>query len=792
MRSAPGTRLLRWFLLPGILVLLSSGLVAHAEDVPPPPPPPTGEAPPGGSPPIPVPPMDAPAADVPPTDAPSVDGPPPVDVIVPEPPKSTRARPTEPPPPGSAMPDWDLDHLSTEIEPPPMPRPDPFALKNLRLRHDLRTASADGRITPLRRIPQWVDVIERDEIEAWRPLDLGSLAARRPNVTIGDAGNPFLQIPGIRGLGGDRVKILTDGIWPSTQALGSQGGSLSLWDPESTERVEIYHGPGTYLRAVDSPGGFINVIPRRPRQHGGFSSDYRVRSSYDSARSAWRTRGEVDFGEGRVAALAGVTYTDLDDRETGSGTINPSSYNQLAADLALDYFLGPQSRVGLTVQFMDARNIRSPIQTGTVSQPSYERVFIGLSLSSFNVGSVFHGNRFSISLDGFLEDDDRAVSNAGGAGIGSDNDVTRYDLHLEGNLYLCEGHDTWAEISAGYARLERRETLLCVPTGPTRPQPTVPAVSDGLLSRTGWPLTTRADLSNCAPVIRDFEAEEYFISALLEDQIHDECYDLYGGARVDYFHAEDSNGLDEDRFLFAGAAGAAWHMHKRATFYGNVSYGRRRPTLFERGATEVVNGVILFGNQDLDPEVHGNVELGLKSSYRNHFSLQAAVFAHYVDQTIAPVDLVGGVQQYANRGDVWLYGAEFAGAWRPFRTIEGLEGFGSVGITRSSDASLIDDVPFNYRGGARYSVPAPKGYLVRRWYGELSARGAGSSRRGPLGGGAYTTGDLILGGQFDLARGRSARLNLGITNLLDKAYRPATAQLLAPGRSFFFSLGVDL
>ena len=795
MRSAPGTRLLRWFLLPGILVLLSSGLVVHAEDeVPPPAPPPTDELPPTGTPPIPVPPTDAPPVDVEsaPIEGPTVDAPPTVDKIVVEPPPTTRQRPPEPPPPGAAMPNWDLDHLSTEFEAAPLPRPDPFALRNLRYRHDLRTASADGRITPLRRIPQWVDVIERDEIEAWSPLDLGTLAARRPNVMIADGGNPFLQIPSIRGLGGDRLKILTDGVWPSTQALGSQGGTLSLWDPESTERVEIYHGPGTYLRAIDSPAGFINVIPRRPRQHGSFSSDHRLRTSYDSATSGWRTRGEVDFGEGPVAALAGVTYTDRGNRETGSGTINPSSYNQLAADLALDYFLGPKSRVGLTVQFMDARDIRSPIQTGTVSRPSYERVFIGLSLSSFNVGSVFHGNRFSISLDGFLEDDDRSVTNAGGAGIGSSNDAQRYDLHLEGNLYLCEGHDTWAEISAGYARLERQETLLCVPAAPTRPQPTVPGVSDSLLARTGWPLSTRADLSNCTPVIRDFEAEEYFVSALIEDQVHEECYDLYAGARVDYFHAEDTNGLDEDRWLFAGATGGAWHMHKRATLYGNLSYGRRRPTLFERGATEVVNGVILFGNQGLDPEIHGNAEIGVKSSYRNHFSVQAAVFAHYVDQTIAPVDLVGGVQQYANQGDVWLYGAEVTGAWRPFRTIEGLEGFASLGTTRSSKSSLIDDVPFNYRGGARYSVPAPKGYLVRRWYGELSARGAGSSRRGPLGGGAYTTGDLLIGGQFDLARGRSAKLNLGVTNILDKAYRPATAQLLAPGRSVFFSLGVDL
>lgn len=701
-----------------------------------------------------------------------------------------RPRPPAPPPPGSAMPDWDLDHLNPTVSAPPLPPPDPFAIRPLQYRHDIRTASADGRITPLKRIPQWVDVIERHEIEAWRPKDLGFLAGRLANVTMADAGNPFLQIPGIRGQGFDRVRVLTDGVWPSTQALGSQGSTLSLWDPESTERVEIYHGPGTYLRAIDAPGGFINIVPRRPRQHGAFGADFRTRQSYDSATGAWRNRIEADIGQGKIAALAGITTTFVGNRETGSGTLRPTSYDQVAADLALDYFVGPKSRIGLTVQYMDASDIDSPFQTGTVSQPSYERLFVGLSFTNFNTGSIFHGNRLSVSLDGFFSDSDTSVSNQN-SGIGGDDDVQRYDFNLKGRIDTCSCHETYAELSGGYARLDRNETLLCVPTTPGAPGVPLIGAPDDVLRKIGISRSQYADLSDCQPVSREYEAEEYFLSGILEDQVHQDCFDLYAGGRFDYFHVEDSNGVDRNRFLFAGAAGGALHVDKRRTVYGNISYGRRRPSLFERGATEVVNGTILFGNSALDPEIHGNAEVGIKASYRDYFSFQVAGFAHYIDDTIAPLDLVGNVQQLTNQGDVWLFGGEATAAYRPFRTIEGLEGFGSVGITRSTETSLVDDVPFKYRAGARYSVPAPKGYRVRRWFGELSFRGTSSSRRGPLGDGAYVTGDFNMGAQLDLGRYREMTFGAGVTNLFDRKYKDATSQLRAPGRSFFVQFGLD-
>jgi outer membrane receptor protein involved in Fe transport len=714
-----------------------------------------------------------------------------------DPAPDVRPRPPPPPPPEEVVRDADLDPLSIDagLGPPP-PRVDPFPLRHVRYRHDTELVSLSGRLMEVRRVPQWVDVIDRDEIVEWRPMDLGFHVGQLPNVTIADGGSPFLQIPGIRGFSGDRVRILTDGVWPSTQALGFYGSSLSLWDPESTERVEVYHGPGAILRAIDSPGGLINVVPRRPRRHGCGSADVHVASGYASADQRWRNRVEVDAGTGRWAALAGVTHTTVGDREAGGGSIGPSSYEQLAADLALDYFLSNRSRLGLTAQYMKADDIETPLGVpgNSIVQPGYDRFFLALTATSFDMGSFFHGTRASISLDSFLQDDQRELGNTS-SGLGGESDVKRWDIHLEGTLQLLCGHTTWAELNVGFASLDRREILLCTPVagGPIAAPPKFDPNVEMTFLRMGQRGATFAVAGQCNTAVNEYEADELAVSALLQDECHTECWDWTGGVRVDFYRFTDTRvGADETDFLVGAAAGLVRHITKRLSVYGNGSFGWREPTLFERHAIEIVDGQTLFGNATLDPEFHGNLEFGTKMAMKDRWALQAAVFGHYTDDFIGPVALFPGTDlELQNKGDALLVGAEIAASWRPITTIEGLELFGTAGTTRSDDENIVDSVPFLWRAGSRYSVPQPKGWNVRRWYGELSFRGASNSENGLRGGPAYVTADALIGVGVDRRCGRGFWANAGITNIFDEDYVPPDSLLPATGLSFLVSFGLD-
>ncbi len=721
-----------------------------------------------------------------------------------------RGRPVEPPPPGGALADWDKDFRSRGVElGPPLPPPDPWEPRPILWRHDVRDVSLDARIKPVKRVPQWVDVVERRDLTEWRPMDLGDFARRLPNVVVADGGSPFLQFPVIRGLSGQRIKVLTDGVWPTTDVLGIQGTPLSLWDPESTERMEVYHGPGAYLKGLDSPGGMINIVPRRPRRHGRLSADVTGVAAYDSATRAFRGRAEADIGQDRVAGLVGFTWTQRGDRRIGGGAVlDSTSYDQYAADLALDYFLDNRSRIGITAQYVSAQNVQSPFAVASsLTKPSYDRFFLALSLSSFDVGGIFGGTKASIALDTLLSDSDDSFGGQS-SGIAGEDDASRYQFDFQGNLYINPCHDTWAELILAYARLKRTEQVigdcsaLCDPVDQAPDGGAVGGLSlgdcGGASTLIGRVLdgTTFADVGACEGLRRTYEAEELLVTLLVEDQFHNECWDTHAGIRLDLYHVADNRvGTDETHILVGGAGGVARHLSPCVTVYANGSAGWRRPTLDEQNATAVIDGVTVFGNPDLDPEFNANAEVGLKSSLRDRASLQATAFGHYVDKFIGQVEappLAGPTAILDNLGDVILYGGELTAAWRPWNTLEGAELYGTAGITRSTDTVVVANVPFLWRTGVRYSVPQPRGYRVRRWFADAALYGATNSRDGVRGGASFVTGEVILGTGLDFGDYHSAWLNLGVRNLFDTEYTPPASRLSAPGLSFFANLQVDM
>jgi len=94
---------------------------------------------------------------------------------------------------------------------------------------------------------------------------LGETLAEAPGVTASYNG-PGASRPIIRGLGGDRVKILESGV--GSGDVSSQGPDHAVGiEPLAAERIEIVRGPATLLYAGGAMGGVVNVIDARiPRE----------------------------------------------------------------------------------------------------------------------------------------------------------------------------------------------------------------------------------------------------------------------------------------------------------------------------------------------------------------------------------------------------------------------------------------------------------------------------------------------------------------------------------------------
>jgi iron complex outermembrane receptor protein len=112
-----------------------------------------------------------------------------------------------------------------------------------------------------------------DEISAPTSVLAGDALARRQQGTLGEtlAGLPGVDStyfgpgasrPVIRGLGGDRIRVLTGGVGTLDASVVSPDHAVSL-DPLLIERVEVVRGPAALLYGGGAIGGVVNVIDGR-------------------------------------------------------------------------------------------------------------------------------------------------------------------------------------------------------------------------------------------------------------------------------------------------------------------------------------------------------------------------------------------------------------------------------------------------------------------------------------------------------------------------------------------------
>jgi iron complex outermembrane receptor protein len=99
---------------------------------------------------------------------------------------------------------------------------------------------------------------------AVRP-SIGETLATLPGVSATSFG-PKASAPVLRGLQGDRVRILTDGIGTLDMSAVGPDHEVSI-NPITAERIEVLRGPAALLFGSSAIGGVVNVIDTRiPRR----------------------------------------------------------------------------------------------------------------------------------------------------------------------------------------------------------------------------------------------------------------------------------------------------------------------------------------------------------------------------------------------------------------------------------------------------------------------------------------------------------------------------------------------
>ncbi|MEN7344113.1 MAG: TonB-dependent receptor [Pseudomonadota bacterium] len=171
------------------------------------------------------------------------------------------------------------------------------------------------RSSPLRssisEIVLGTSVVTKDQLRRDLDSTIGETLARQPGVSSSFYG-PGASRPIIRGLGGDRIRILTNDISAFDVSTASQD-HLVATEMAFAEQVEILRGAATLRYGQNAIGGVVNVFDNRiPRRKPEDGLDLEISAAHSTVDDGNTIGGSADIGLGDSNF---VFHVDANDRE---------------------------------------------------------------------------------------------------------------------------------------------------------------------------------------------------------------------------------------------------------------------------------------------------------------------------------------------------------------------------------------------------------------------------------------------------------------------------------------------
>jgi iron complex outermembrane receptor protein len=156
-------------------------------------------------------------------------------------------------------------------------------------------------------------VLTGDELLTTLAPTIGETVSGEPGIRSTFYG-PAASRPIIRGLGGDRVQVLTDGLATLDVSGLSEDHAVAI-DPALADQVEIIRGPATLLYGSGAAGGLVNVVTNRLHEEVPASPEGLIEARGDTALGERAVAGRLDAGVGRLALHFDGVWRETGDYE---------------------------------------------------------------------------------------------------------------------------------------------------------------------------------------------------------------------------------------------------------------------------------------------------------------------------------------------------------------------------------------------------------------------------------------------------------------------------------------------
>lgn len=704
---------------------------------------------------------------------------------------------------------------------------------------DRITVTATRTRRAIKDVPNTVSVIDRAQMDRELVRDLKDLVRYEPGVSVSSGYGRFgLGDIRIRGLGGNRVRIETDGIAVSDSfAIGSfSDANRNFVDLDTLKRVEIVHGPAGSLYGSGALGGVVAFVTKDP-------ADYLApgRDAHVGAKLGYESDWQGLFG-GATVALGGERWSGmaaLSQRQGQEGENRGD--NRVLGD----------ARTAPNPQTRDGRSVLSKLVFAPDAGQRFRLTVEGNEdHSDTDVLHLRGANPRTHATTLSLRGDDRQTR----ARVSLAHEIDAHDTgivdRLDWQLYRQDSETTQRTVEervTATGEPQRRERAFNFDQRVTGIQAT--AHKDFITSTAMHTLTFGIDVARTElkqkrdgrmlshltgrvtnvvtpdvfPV-RDFPLSRIDNAALfVQDEISlaDDALRLVPGLRVDRYalrpeldpiFATDnptSHPVDVTETNVSPKLGAIWNFSGDWSLYGSYARGFRSPPYNDvnLGFTNLQFGYAAIPNPDLRPETSDGVELGLRyagpalsldlAGFHNRYDdfIESGVLVSQPPQTPLLLFQSRNVTEAEIRG-VELKAGVALGEWNPALAGWALRVAAAWqrGDDRSADRPLVSIDPARATIGIAYDREH-WGVSLHGRFAQRKQRVAEVDRFAPPG---YGVLDLLA--HWDVAPG--VTLDVGVFNLTDRNYwdwsdvpgaaadSPVLDRYTRPGRTLGLSLAL--
>ncbi len=658
-------------------------------------------------------------------------------------------------------------------------------------------------------VPNTVDEIDRERMDELLVNDLKDLFRYEPGVTVGSSFGRFgIGDVRIRGLGGNRVRIQTDGIAvPDAFSIGSfASANRNFVDLDTLKRVEVVRGPTSSLYGSDALGGTVSFTTRDPSDYlkAGKDAHFGFKLGFDGEWDGLITGVTAAFGGERWSGLLSLghrqgqqTRNQGEADGVGSAHTRPNPQDRAGGSLLGKLVFAPSAgqRFKLTVErnedhadteMLTARGrqaLTGAINDRVAARDDQRRTRVSLA------HEIDLEGRFADAIDWqvYRQDSETTqytleqrtlpaptLKDVRERWFDFEQQVTGVQLNFRKSLGDAVTHDlAWGLDVARTETEQRRDGVRRFPlTGASSP-----VMSPDTFPVRDFPISTT---TNAAVYVQDeiglAGGKLRLVPALRVDR-----YELE--PESDPIFAADNPGValaGLNKTSVSPKLGAVWHFNDDWSLFGGYARGFRSPPYADVniGLTNVQFGYTAIANPDLKPETNDGFELGLRysgpavyaslSAYDNRYRdfIESFVFTGFNAQGLM-------VYQSRNVADARIHGVELKAGVEFGALSDALAGWSlrgaaawSRGEDRTADQPLESVDPLSATLGIAYAR--------ERWGVELAGRFAGRRERMPAAPAGTTYFQSPGYGVFDLYAhwklAEQLRLDIGIANLGDRKY----------------------